>query len=90
MLLLVHHPATEKSEVEAKLKEAMLLILHFFFFKSLMGFFVLLWPTFQLINTVSSMSNNVQVTVPLCRKKWRFIGQNAIMKALTINFSVFY
>lgn len=29
MLLLVHHPATEKSEVEAKLKEAMLLILHF-------------------------------------------------------------
>lgn len=89
MLLLVHHPATEKSEVEAKLKEAMLLILHFFF-KSLMGFFVLLWPTFQLINTVSSMSNNVQVTVPLCRKKWRFIGQNAIMKALTINFSVFY
>lgn len=89
MLLLVHHPATEKSEVEAKLKEAMLLILHFFL-KSLMGFFVLLWPTFQLINTVSSMSNNVQVTVPLCRKKWSFIGQNAIMKALTINFSVFY
>lgn len=29
VLLLVHHPATEKSEVEAKLKEAMLLILHF-------------------------------------------------------------